>query len=68
MLVLSRHEREEIVIDGVIRVRVIQILGDKVRLGIDAPVEVPVHCEEIWAKIQQQLNHDCTQDSAGSES
>lgn len=51
MLVLSRHVDEEIVIDGHIRINVIDIRGDKVRLGIDAPKSIPVHRGEIHAII-----------------
>lgn len=62
MLVLSRHRDESIVIDhpkhGPIEVTIIEIRGDKVRLGIDAPTEVPVHREEVYEAIQRELNKD----------
>ena len=51
MLVLSRKKNETIVIDEHIRITVIEIRGDKVRLGIEAPKELPVHREEVWAEI-----------------
>ena len=47
MLVLSRRIGEEIVIDGHIRVKVVAVHGNRVRLGIVAPQEVAVHREEI---------------------
>jgi carbon storage regulator len=47
MLVLTRKSGEEIVIDGVIRVAVISVQGDRIRLGIDAPKEVVVDRAEI---------------------
>lgn len=47
MLVLSRHKNESIVINHEITVTVIDIRGDKVRLGIDAPKEMPVNRREI---------------------
>lgn len=47
MLVLSRKLSEEIVIGGNIRVMVIEIRGDNVRLGIEAPRDVSVHRKEI---------------------
>ena len=50
MLVLSRKPGEEIVIDGNIRVQVIAVRGDKVRLGITAPVHVPVDRAEVHAR------------------
>lgn len=54
MLVLSRKTNEKIVIADQIRITVIEIRGDKVRLGIDAPRSVSVHREEIWASIQKE--------------
>ena len=50
MLVLSRRVGERIVIDGNITVTVVEIQGGKIRLGIEAPKEVPVWREEIMAK------------------
>jgi len=47
MLVLSRKIGEEIVIDDVIRVKIVSIQGNRVKLGIVAPEEVTVHREEI---------------------
>lgn len=53
MLVLSRRANESIVIaNGVIRIVVIEIRGDKVRLGIEAPKDIDVHRFEIWEAIQ----------------
>ena len=51
MLVLSRKLSEEIIIGGIVRVMVIEIRGDKVRLGIDAPKEVTVHRKEVAEAI-----------------
>ena len=51
MLVLSRKKNESIVIDDNIVVTVVEIRGDKVRLGIEAPKEVPVHRKEVHAAI-----------------
>ena len=47
MLVLSRKRDERIVIGDNIVITVVEVRGDKVRLGIDAPSEVPVHRQEI---------------------
>jgi carbon storage regulator len=52
MLVLSRKKNESIVIDDQIVVTVVEIRGDKVRLGISAPKEVPVHRMEVHEAIQ----------------
>lgn len=47
MLVLSRKKNEGIEIEGGIIVRIVDIRGDKVRIGIDAPEQVQVHREEV---------------------
>lgn len=54
MLVLSRKKNESIVIDDNIVITVVEIRGDKVRLGIQAPREVPVHRSEVHAAIQTE--------------
>ena len=53
MLVLSRKKDDVIVIGDDIRIMVIEIRGDKVRLGIDAPKDVTVHREEIYDAIKR---------------
>ena len=50
MLVLSRMNNESIVIGDDIVITVVEIRGDKVRLGVDAPREVPVHRREVYAR------------------
>jgi carbon storage regulator len=54
MLVLSRKKNESIIINDHITVTVVEIRGDKVRLGIDAPKEVSVHRREVYEAIQNQ--------------
>lgn len=54
MLVLSRHRDESIVINDNIIVTVVDIRGDKVRLGITAPKDVPVNRQEIHDVIQRE--------------
>ena len=54
MLVLSRKVNQSIVINGNITVTVVDIRGDSVRLGIQAPREVSVHREEILRAILQE--------------
>ena len=53
MLILSRKKNEEIVIDGRIIVKVVEFRGDAVRLGIDAPIEIPVHRREVYDTIKR---------------
>lgn len=53
MLILSRKLNESIVIDGRIIVKILRIDRDTVKLGIQAPVELPVHRQEIFDAIQR---------------
>lgn len=55
MLVLSRKKNESIIINDHITITVVEIRGDKVRLGIDAPKDVVVHRREVYEAIQSQL-------------
>ena len=56
MLVLSRRAEEAIVINNDITIVVVEIRGDKVRLGVEAPREVPVHRREVYDAIQRSRN------------
>ena len=68
MLVLSRHRDESIMIGDDVVVTIVDIRGDKVRLGIDAPQDIPVHRQEVYEAIQREnqkaaeLNPADTQD------
>ena len=53
MLVLSRKKNESIVIDENIVITVVEIRGDKVRLGIEAPREVPIHRSEVYEALSK---------------
>ncbi|WP_459557176.1 carbon storage regulator [Lacunimicrobium album] len=53
MLVLSRQRDESIIIGDNIVITVVDIRGDKVRLGIQAPTEIPVHRQEVYEAIQR---------------
>jgi carbon storage regulator len=54
MLVLSRHRDESIIIGDDIVITIVDIRGDKVRLGIQAPAHVTVHRQEIYDAIQRE--------------
>ncbi len=54
MLVLSRHRDESIMIGDNIVITIVDIRGDKVRLGIQAPTNVPVHREEVYEAIKRE--------------
>ena len=54
MLVLSRQRDESIMIGDNIEITIIDVRGDKVRLGITAPPEIPVHRKEIYEAIRRE--------------
>ena len=70
MLVLSRKKNESIVIDNDITIVVVEIRGDIVRLGVDAPKEIPVHRQEVFEAIkrnQQNGQEDAPNEAPASE-
>jgi carbon storage regulator len=66
MLVLSRKKNESIVINNDITIVVVEIRGDKVRLGVEAPKEVPVHRREVYEAIHRANGR--TEDEAQKDS
>ena len=54
MLVLSRRRDESIMIGEEISIKIVDVRGDKVRLGIDAPSSISVHREEVFQAIQNE--------------
>lgn len=68
MLVLSRHRDESIMIGDNIVVTIVDIRGDKVRLGIQAPTEVPVHRQEVYEAILRERNLNRPGDQAANTS
>jgi carbon storage regulator len=53
MLILSRKPGESIVIDGRITVKIVRLDGDTIKLGISAPLDIPVHRQEVYEEIQR---------------
>jgi carbon storage regulator len=51
MLVLSRKENERLIIDGNITVTIVRVSGGTVRLGIEAPAEIPIRREELPVRV-----------------
>jgi len=58
MLILTRRVGESLMIGDDVNVTVLGIRGNQVRLGVDAPKEIPVHREEIYERIQQEKAGD----------
>ncbi len=63
MLVLTRKKNESIVISDVIKVTVVEIRGDKVRLGIEAPREIEVHRQEVYEQIHGKRDEESRQEA-----
>lgn len=66
MLVLSRKKNESIVVDTSIVITIVEIRGDKVRLGIEAPREVPIHRSELHATVQPETTDEKPSETTGS--
>ena len=54
MLVLSRQKDESIMIGDEVEITIVDVRGDKVRLGITAPKKIPVHRREVYEAIQRE--------------
>ena len=68
MLVLSRHRDESIMIGDDVVVTIVDIRGDKVRLGIEAPRSVKVHRQEVYDAINEELQKEAEKDSSQTSS
>ena len=53
MLALSRKKDESLVIDNCIEVTILDIRGDQVKVGINAPKEIPIYRKEVYLQIQE---------------
>lgn len=60
MLVLSRQRDESIMIGDNIKITVVNIRGDKVRIGIEAPTGVSIHRQEVYEAIQREHQRNTT--------
>ena len=58
MLVLTRGVNESIVIGDNVTVSIVSIRGDSVRIGVEAPKEIPVHRREVYDVLQRQKGGD----------
>ena len=54
MLIITRKAGEKIVIGDDVTVHVMEVTGNTVRIGVDAPKSVPVYREEIWTAVMQE--------------
>jgi len=52
MLVLSRKRGERIIIGGQVEVTVLEVRGDRVKLGFTGPQEIPIHREEVYRNVE----------------
>lgn len=62
MLVLSRFKDQKIIIGDSIEVEVVEVRGDRVRIGITAPDNVPIHREEVYEEIKRTQNERITEE------
>lgn len=65
MLVLSRKKNESIIINDNITIVVVEVRGDKVRLGVEAPKDVPVHRNEVYEAIRRHNEQAALESESG---
>ena len=58
MLILTRRVTESLMIGNNVTVTILGIKGNHVRVGVQAPRDLPVHREEVYARIQEESGHD----------
>jgi carbon storage regulator len=62
MLVLSRQKDQSIMVGDNVEITIVDVRGDKVRLGITAPKEIPVHRREVYEAIQREKGEKLPQE------
>ncbi len=67
MLVLSRQKDESIIIGDDVEITIVDVRGDKVRLGINAPRSISVHRKEIYEAIQREKAQKAKEEAAGPD-
>jgi len=67
MLVLSRQKDESIMIGDDVEITIVDVRGDKVRLGIAAPKNIPVHRREVYDAIQREKAQKEAEEKAGKK-
>ena len=67
MLVLSRRKDESIMIGDNVEITIVDVRGDKVRIGITAPKEIPVHRREVYEAIQREKQEAEKSEDSGKE-
>ena len=67
MLVLSRQKDESIIIGDDVEITIVDVRGDKVRLGINAPRSITVHRKEVYEAIQREKQQQETAEKSGTD-
>ncbi len=67
MLVLSRQKDESIIIGDDVEITIVDVRGDKVRLGINAPRSISVHRKEVYEAIQREKEQKAKEDAKGAD-
>lgn len=67
MLVLTRKSNQSIMIADDVEISVLSIVGDKVRIGIEAPKSVPIFRKEVYLQIKQERQADRAADASPAE-
>lgn len=67
MLVLSRQKDESIIIGDDVEITIVDVRGDKVRLGINAPRSISVHRKEVYEAIQREKEQKSKKDAEGAD-